>query len=107
MAECHSGAYAEAGFNVAAIASRTRSKAQAVADRWNIKTVHDTPEALIADPAGGGGGGGGGVERSFDIAYPPDLQPALIRKALASPNVKAILAQKPLALSLDEAKSAA
>jgi len=46
MAECHLAAYAEAGFNVAAIASRTRSKAQAVADRWNIKTVHDTPEAL-------------------------------------------------------------
>jgi len=95
MAECHLAAYAEAGFNVAAIASRTKSKAQAVADRWNIATVHDTPEALIADPA---------VE-IVDIAYPPDLQPALIRKALASPNVKAVLAQKPLALSLDEARA--
>ncbi|WP_417434649.1 Gfo/Idh/MocA family protein [Hoeflea sp.] len=95
MAECHLAAYAEAGFNVAAIASRTRSKAQAVADRWNIATVHDTPEQLIADPA---------VE-IVDIAYPPDLQPALIRKALAAPNVKAVLAQKPLALSLDEAKA--
>ncbi|MEM5494359.1 Gfo/Idh/MocA family oxidoreductase [Hoeflea sp. AS16] len=95
MAECHLAAYAEAGFNVAAIASRTRSKAQAVADRWNIATVHNTPEQLIADPA---------VE-IVDIAYPPDLQPALIRKALAAPNVKAVLAQKPLALSLDEAKA--
>jgi predicted dehydrogenase len=95
MAECHLAAYAEAGFNVAAIASRTKSKAQSVADRWNIRTVHDTPEDLIADPA---------VE-IVDIAYPPDLQPALIRKALAAPNVKAILAQKPLALSLDEAKA--
>jgi predicted dehydrogenase len=95
MAECHLAAYAEAGFNVEAIASRTKSKAQAVADRWNIATVHDTPEALIADPA---------VE-IVDIAYPPDLQPALIRKALASPNVKAVLAQKPLALSLDEARA--
>lgn len=95
MAECHLAAYAEAGFNVAAIASRTRSKAQAVADRWSIKTVHATPEELISDPA---------VE-IVDIAYPPDLQPALIRKALASPNVKAILAQKPLALSLGEARA--
>lgn len=95
MAECHLAAYAEAGFNVTAIASRTKSKAQTVADRWNIGTVHDTPEALIADPA---------VE-IVDIAYPPDLQPALIRKALASPNVKAVLAQKPLALSLEEARS--
>lgn len=95
MAECHLAAYAEAGFNVTAIASRTKSKAQAVADRWNIATVHDTPEALIADP----------VVEIVDIAYPPDLQPALIRKALASPNVKAILAQKPLALSLEEARA--
>jgi len=95
MAECHLAAYAEAGFNVAAIASRTKSKAQAVADRWKIGTVHDTPEDLISDPA---------VE-IVDIAYPPDLQPALIRKALAAPNVKAILAQKPLALSLDEARA--
>ncbi|MDP2119052.1 MAG: Gfo/Idh/MocA family oxidoreductase [Hoeflea sp.] len=95
MAECHLAAYAEAGFPVVAIASRTRSKAQAVADRWNIGTVHATPEDLIADPA---------IE-IVDIAYPPDLQPALIRMALASPNVKAILAQKPLALSLDEARA--
>ncbi|WP_428977490.1 Gfo/Idh/MocA family protein [Pseudohoeflea suaedae] len=94
MAECHLAAYAEAGFQVAAIASRTRANAQKVADRWKISTVHDTPEDLIADPS---------VE-IVDIAYPPDLQPDLIRKALAAPNVKAILAQKPLALSLDEAK---
>lgn len=95
MAECHLAAYAEAGFKVAAIASRTRSNAQAVADRWKIAKVHETPEDLIVDPA---------VE-IVDIAYPPDLQPDLIRKALAAPNVRAILAQKPLALSLDEAKA--
>lgn len=95
MAECHLAAYAEAGFKVAAIASRTKKNAQAVADRWSIKTVHNTPEDLISDPS---------VE-IVDIAYPPDLQPALIRKALAAPNVKAILAQKPLSLSLEEAKA--
>ena len=94
MAECHLAAYAEAGFKVTAIASRTKANARKVADRWKIRTVHDTPEDLIADPS---------VE-IVDIAYPPDLQPDLIRKALAAPNVKAILAQKPLALSLEEAK---
>jgi predicted dehydrogenase len=94
MAECHLAAYAEAGFKVAAIASRTKAKAEAIASRWNIGTVHDTPETLIGDPS---------VE-IVDIAYPPDLQPDLIRKALAAPNVKAILAQKPLALSLEEAR---
>ncbi len=61
--------------------------------RWGIPTVHDTPEALIADPE---------VE-ILDIAFPPDQQPALIRHALKQPHIKAILAQKPLSLTLDEA----
>lgn len=93
MAECHLAAYKEAGFPVVAIASRTRQKAAAVAERWDIPTVHDTPEALIADP---------NVE-ILDIAFPPDQQPDLIRKALAQPHIKGILAQKPLALTLEDA----
>ena len=93
MAECHLAAYHEAGFTVAAIASRTQGRAQAVASRWGIAKVHDTPEALIADPA---------IE-VLDIAYPPDQQPALIYAALKQPHIKAILAQKPLALTLADA----
>jgi predicted dehydrogenase len=93
MAECHLAAYKEAGFPVVAIASRTRSNAEKVAGRWGIPAVHETPEALIADPQ---------VE-IVDLAFPPDQQPALIRAALKAPHVKAILAQKPLALSLEEA----
>lgn len=95
MADCHLAAYDEAGFPVVAIASRTKANAQKVADRWKIGKVHDTPEALIDDPE---------VE-IVDIAYPPDQQPALIRKALAAPHIKAVLAQKPLALSLEEARA--
>lgn len=94
MAECHLGAYRMAGFTVGAIASRTKSRAAEVAGRWSIPTVHETPEALISDPS---------IE-IIDIAYPPDQQPGLIRRALATPHIKAILAQKPLALSLEEAK---
>ncbi len=93
MAECHLAAYRQAGFPVVAIASRTKSKAQAVADRWSIAKVHDTPEQLIADAD----------LDILDLAFPPDQQPALIRHALAQPHIKAILAQKPLALSLAEA----
>jgi predicted dehydrogenase len=93
MAECHLAAYREAGFPVVAIASRTEKKAKAVAERWDIPTVHATPEALIDDPQ----------VQVVDIAYPPDQQPALIRKALAAPHIRAILAQKPLALTLEEA----
>ncbi|MEM7026508.1 MAG: Gfo/Idh/MocA family oxidoreductase, partial [Pseudomonadota bacterium] len=93
MAECHLAAYALGGFQVVAIASRTRQRAASVAERWGIPKVHDTPQALIADPD---------VE-IIDLAFPPDQQPELIRAALAAPHVKAILAQKPLALSLEEA----
>ncbi|WP_291045495.1 Gfo/Idh/MocA family oxidoreductase [Herbiconiux sp.] len=93
MADQHLEAYRLGGFPVAAIASRTKANAQAVADRYGIATVHDSPEELIADAS---------IE-ILDIAYPPDLQPALIREALKQPHIKAILAQKPLALSLDEA----
>lgn len=93
MAECHLAAYREAGFPVAAIASRTRANAARVAERWAIPVVHDTPEKLIEDEQ---------VE-IIDLAFPPDQQPALIRHALKQPHVKAVLAQKPLALSLDEA----
>jgi predicted dehydrogenase len=93
MADQHLEAYRLGGFPVAAIASRTKANAEALADRYGIATVHDSPEELIADPS---------IE-ILDIAYPPDLQPALIREALKQPHIKAILAQKPLALSLDEA----
>lgn len=93
MANEHLTAYGLAGFPVAAIASRSRAHAAEVAARHGIETVHDTPSDLIADPR---------IE-IVDIAFPPDQQPALIREALAAPHVRAILAQKPLALSLDEA----
>lgn len=93
MAECHLAAYSEAGFPVAAIASRTKANADKVAKRWGIPTVHDTPEALIEDK----------TIDILDLAFPPDQQPALIRHALKQPHLKAILAQKPLALSLKQA----
>lgn len=93
MAECHLAAYAEAGFPVVSIASRTRSRAEGVASRWGIPKVHVTPEALIEDPE---------VE-ILDLAYPPDQQPALIRHALKQPHIRGVLAQKPLALTLQNA----
>ena len=93
MAECHLAAYQQAGFTVGAIASRTPSKAAEVAKRWGIPVVHATPQALMADPS----------ISVLDIAYPPDQQPALILAALKRPHIKAILAQKPLALTLADA----
>lgn len=93
MADVQLAAYAEAGFPVVAIASRTASRAAEVARRWGIAVVHDTPEALIGNPA----------VAILDIAFPPDQQPALIRLALAQPHIRGILAQKPLAMDAPEA----
>jgi predicted dehydrogenase len=93
MAECHLAAYKEAGFPVAAIASRTKANAEKVAKRWGIPKVYDSPEDLIRDEA---------IE-ILDIAFPPDRQPALIKLALHQKHIKAILAQKPLALSVKDA----
>jgi predicted dehydrogenase len=93
MAECHLAAYHEAGFPVVAIASRTKANAAKVAERWSIPTVHETPEALIEDET---------IE-ILDLAFPPDQQPALIRHALKQKHIKGILAQKPLALTLEDA----
>ena len=93
MAECHLAAYKEAGFPVAAIASRTKANADKVAKRWAIPKVYDSPEDLIRDET---------IE-ILDIAFPPDQQPALIKLALQQKHIKAILAQKLLALSVKDA----
>jgi predicted dehydrogenase len=97
MADVHLASYKQAGFPVVAIASRTQAHAQTVADRWGIPKVHATPKALIEDPD---------VD-IVDIAFPPDQQPDLIRHALKQKHVKAILAQKPLALDFATAKALA
>src|SRR5260370_21618501 len=95
MGDVQLAAYAGAGFPVVAIASRTKAKAAEVAARWKIPTVHDTPEALIEDAK---------VE-ILDLAFPPDQQPGLIRHALRQPHIKAILAQKPLAMNFADARA--
>ncbi|MEM6464252.1 MAG: Gfo/Idh/MocA family oxidoreductase [Pseudomonadota bacterium] len=93
MADCHLAAYQQAGFDVRSIASRTMANAEKVAARYGIKKVHKSPAELVEDAD---------IE-VIDLAFPPDQQPALIRQALKQPHIKAILAQKPLALSLEEA----
>lgn len=94
--DCHLVAYRNAGFNPVAIASRNPATARAVADLRSVPTVHDTYDALLRDPS---------VE-ILDVAVPPDAQPDLIRKAveLGEGWLRGILAQKPLALSVADAK---
>ena len=61
----------------------------------HIPRVHPTYAELLADPD---------VE-VLDVAVPPDAQPALIREAVRhNDHIRGILAQKPLALSVREAR---
>jgi predicted dehydrogenase len=94
--DCHLVAYRNAGFNPVAIASRNPATAREVAKLRGIQTVYDSIDALLTDP---------NVE-ILDVAVPPDAQPDLIRRAveLGKGRLRGILAQKPLALSVTDAR---
>jgi predicted dehydrogenase len=95
MADCHLVAYRQAGFNPVAIASRNPATAQRVADRHRIASVHTTIDGLLGDSD---------IE-VLDVAVPPDVQPGIIRRAARSKTIKGILAQKPLAMTVAEART--
>jgi predicted dehydrogenase len=96
MRDCHLVAYRNAGFNPIAIASRNPIAAREVATRHGIGVVHDSVDALLSDDR---------IE-ILDVAIPPADQPDLIRKAVEKGRgrLRGILAQKPLALTVADAK---
>jgi predicted dehydrogenase len=94
MKDVHLAAYDEASFNVRAIASRTPANARAAAEQWSIPKVYETWHELLDDPE---------IE-IVDIAFPPDQQLDIVREASRRPHVKGILAQKPAAFTLAEAR---
>ena len=94
--DCHLPAYADAGLNVVGLTSRTRESAVTVARERDVPVVESTVEALLDHSE---------IE-VVDIAVPPDAQPEMIRRVLDHParRVRGILAQKPLAMSVAEAR---
>jgi predicted dehydrogenase len=94
VSDCHLVAYRKAGFNPVAIASRTRANAQRVADRHGIATTYDDFDQLLDDRT---------IE-VLDVAVTPDAQASLIRAACERGTARGILAQKPLANDLAEAR---
>ena len=97
--DCHLVAYRNAGFNPVAVASRNPATARAVADLRGVPRVHATFDDLLADEE---------IE-VLDVAVPPDVQPDLIRRAVekGTGRLRGILAQKPLALTVRDAKDLA
>lgn len=88
-------AYANAGFNVVAITSRTPEIAREVADLRAIPKVYENLGQLLRDPE---------VE-ILDIAVPPDQQLEITRQAVEhGTHLKGILAQKPLAVNFEDAQ---
>lgn len=94
MADCHLEAYRAIGLNPIAIASRTKESAEKVAKRHSIQRVYATWKDLLKDES---------IE-ILDIAIPPHEQLNVVREAVKYKNIKGILCQKPLAMSLEEAK---
>ena len=88
-------AYADAGFKVAAIMSRTPETASAVASLRNIPKCYNSLGEMLGDPE---------VE-ILDIALPPHRQLDIVRQAVRDgKHLKGILAQKPLAVNYSEAR---
>ncbi len=93
--DCHLVAYANAGYRVVGITSRTLERAEEVAKLRGIPKVHQSIDSLLDDPE---------VE-VVDVAVPPADQPGVVAQVLArGRRLRGILAQKPLALSFAEAK---
>jgi predicted dehydrogenase len=87
-------AYRQAGYNVAAIASRSPETAHEVADRHGVPHVYETPERLLEDKK----------LEIIDLAVPPDQQLGLVREIVRrAGHIRGILAHKPLAVSYRDA----
>jgi predicted dehydrogenase len=95
MRDCHLVAYRQAGLNPVAITSRNLDHAQAVAAQHNIAKVHRNIDEVLADQS---------IE-ILDVAVPPDMQADVLRKAAEhGDHLRGILAQKPLAMSVKDAR---
>jgi predicted dehydrogenase len=93
--DCHLVAYAEAGFRVVGITSRSIDKAREVAALRGVPQIYGSLHEMVGDPA---------ID-VIDIAVPPNDQPEVIERVLAHPRrVRGILAQKPLAMTYRAAK---
>ena len=86
--DCHLPAYRQAGFPVTAICSRSTLRANEVAAKHCIPTVHANWHSLLDDE----------TISVIDIAVPPLSQPEIILEACNRSHIHGILAQKPLAM---------
>ncbi len=89
----HLKAYAKYGLNVVGVFDVSPAAARAVQEQFGIRNVFDSLDDLLAHPD----------IQIVDIATHPDVRPSLMRRALEAG--KHILAQKPLAASVSDARN--
>lgn len=92
---CHLVAYQKAGFMPYGITSLVITHSQRLAGAFHIPKIYANWQEMVCDPQ---------IE-IIDIAVPPHIQLEIVRficgKNSPAKNVKAILCQKPLAMSLE------
>ena len=94
MKDCHLVAYKSMGVTPYAITDLNPETAQSVAELREISNVYKSWKELIKDEK---------IE-ILDIAVPPDCQLEIIKEAVKeNSHIKGILAQKPLAMNINEA----
>jgi len=91
--QAHLPAYQKHQLNVVGVYDPFPAATQGVQEQFGIQTVYPSLEALLADPA----------IQIVDIATFPEQRIPIMRQALAAG--KHILAQKPLALDMDQARA--
>ena len=88
--DAHLPAYRKAGFNVAGIFDIDRTRANALAARWDLRVFGSLDEAAAAE----------GVV--FDLATPPGAHHGVLSRL---PRSATVLIQKPMGRDLDEASA--
>lgn len=94
MRDCQLAAYRDMGFTAAAITSLSMEESTQVAKLYGIPKVYKSWMELLADES----------LEIIDIAIPPHEQLAVVREAVKHKNIKGILCQKPISMSLADTR---
>ncbi len=97
MKDCQLVAYNDMGFNPVAIASKEYDVSKEVAALRGIQKVYETWQELLNDEE---------IE-ILDIAIPPHIQLQVVEEACKHKNIKGILCQKPISMSLEDTRKIA
>jgi predicted dehydrogenase len=91
----HAGAYASVpGVALVAVCDRDQGKARRCADRWGLPAAFSDVGIMLHDVR----------PDVVSVCTPDETHSAILEQVIASTHVRAVLAEKPLALDVDEAQ---